>query len=97
MKRYSKGPQQSETKQFWWITPDMIFKYLKGEQCEEGTLTDARIHEMSEKIADYLVKEEHEYGEPYDSLEDADIPTLCEASDDLRIDYWNLLFGPEQD
>ena len=92
MKRYVKCSQQ-----FGWITPDMIFKYLKREQCEESTLTDARIHEMSEEIADYLVKEEYEYGEPYDSLEDADISTLCEASDDLHADYYNLLFGPEQD
>ena len=71
---------------------------MNQEKCEESTLTNSDISDMASEILHYLREEEALYGEPYDSIYDADIGGLCDAADtDLYDKYYNLIFGPDSE
>lgn len=80
------------------ITEDDVYQYLQGEKVPECTLSDNQIKKMAKEILSCLHEEEMMTGEPYESIEEVDIPELCDgATTDLHDLYYNLIFGPDLD
>lgn len=80
------------------ITEDDVYQYLQNQKVPESTLSDNQIKKMAKEIISCIHKEEMLTGEPYESIEEADIPELCDGSTtDLHDLYYNLIFGPDMD
>lgn len=80
-----------------------IREWLNNRKDENSTITDEEINWMADKIYDIAVEEESYADEPYESVDDIDIPELCDASaggyDQTKLHnlYYRLIGLEEED
>ena len=80
------------------ITEPAVYRWLQEQKVPECALTSKELRSMAKEIIDCIHEEEMEYGECYESVDDADIAGLCNSSTtDLHHNWYNLIFGPMYD
>lgn len=73
-----------------------VIDYLVDEACPECQMSSSLIRQLARAIYHYIKVEEAEMGERYESIYDADIGGIIDASSsDIHYLGYYLMFGPE--